>query len=226
VYVVRTLLLFSLHTLAVWANEHRNTSVLRCGAAPRRCTAVLHCGTVIHSIVLRSSRSALPRGAVPPPPCTVAPHRGDVPRCRVAAKCRGPVPRHVGRGTYTEECLTPPHPSTAALRHGATSRHSASALHLGAPLRRCPSALHHLQRAVIAEGGGLFTGRFRAKNWKFWGPSSGPGTRPVVSGSFCCACWWCSQPRSSILDLCRSTFSCPGFCCVRNPDSDAVDSPL
>jgi hypothetical protein len=90
--------------------------------------------------------------------------------------------------------------------------------------RRLPLFL--LQRAVIVEGGGLFTGRFRAKNMKFLGPSSGPGTPPVASGSFCCAFWWYFQPRSSILDPFRNTFSCPGFCGVRNPDSEAVKSPL
>ena len=51
------------------------------------------------------------------------------------------------------------------------------------------------RRSPVVEEGGLFTGRFRAKNMKFSGPSSGPGTPPDVSGSLCCAFWWGLTPR-------------------------------
>jgi hypothetical protein len=76
-----------------------------------------------------------------------------------------------------------------------------------------------LQRAVIVEGRGLFTGRFPTTSRKFLGPSSGPGTPQVLPGSFCCACWWYFQPWSSILDPFRNTFSCHDCCGVRNPDA-------
>jgi hypothetical protein len=94
------------------------------------------------------------------------------------------------------------------------------------PLLLALAEQHALQRAAIVEGGELFTGRFRAKNLKFSGPSSGPGTPPAASGSFCCAFWWYFQPRSSILDPFRDSFSCPDFCGVRNPVSEGVKSPL
>jgi hypothetical protein len=38
---------------------------------------------------------------------------------------------------------------------------------------------------------------------EFLDPSSGPGTPPDVSGSFCSTLWSCLQPRSSILDQFR-----------------------
>ena len=53
--------------------------------------------------------------------------------------------------------------------------------------------------------GGFVEAGFRQENREFSGPSSGPGTPPVASGSFCCAFWWYFQPRSSILDPFRDT---------------------
>jgi hypothetical protein len=82
-----------------------------------------------------------------------------------------------------------------------------------------------LQRAVIVEGGGLFTGRFRPQNLNFLVPSSGPWIPPAVSGSFCCAFRQNFHPRSSVLDRFRNTFSCPDFALL-DPLSEAVKSPL
>jgi hypothetical protein len=76
-------------------------------------------------------------------------------------------------------------------------------------LHRCVKL--HVRRAAYAGGRRLFTGRFRAANWKLFGPSSGPGTSPDVSGSFCCTFWWYVQLRSSVLDPFCDTFVCQVF---------------